>query len=64
MPETRHFFLHCEEKDSLSTIHRHKQLYYDENRRVWIKSSKHDQHLDSEPDEDFDVACSLSSEGK
>lgn len=39
MPETRHFCPHCEERVSLSTLHRHKQLYYDEERDKWTKST-------------------------
>ena len=40
MPETRHFCPHCEETVSLSTIHRHKQLYYDERTHSWTKSTQ------------------------
>lgn len=61
MPETRHFCPHCEETVSLSTIHRHKQLYYDERSRTWMKSAQTDVILsDSEPDQDFESA----SEGR
>ena len=38
MPETRHYSPHCEEIVSLSTFHRHKQLYYDERLQTWTKS--------------------------
>lgn len=40
MPETRHYCPHCEETVSLSTPHRHKQLYYDERQRNWMKSEE------------------------
>ena len=40
MPETRHYCPHREEKVSLSTLHRHKQLYYKENSRAWVKKSE------------------------
>lgn len=52
MPETRHFCPHCEENVSLSTIHRHKQLYYDERSHTWMKSTQDDVFSDSEPDQD------------
>ena len=38
MPESRHYCPHCEETVSLSTLHRHKQLYYDERQHSWVKS--------------------------
>lgn len=64
MPETRHFCPHCEENVSLSTIHRHKQLYYDERSRTWMKSAQTDVVLsDSEPDQDFE-AFESASEGR
>ena len=57
MPETRHFCPHCEENVSLSTIHRHKQLYYDERNHTWMKSTQDDvlsdSDLDPEPDQDL-----------
>ena len=40
MPETRQYCPHCEEKVSLSTLHRHKQLYFKEKSRTWIKKSE------------------------
>ena len=39
MPETRHYCPHCEERVSLSTFHRHKQLYYDEKHKVWSRNA-------------------------
>ena len=42
MPESRHFCPHCEEIVSLSTIRRHKQLYYDESSHTWTKASDRD----------------------
>lgn len=50
MPETRHFCPHCEEKVSLSTIHRHRQLYYDEVTDTWTRSVQDEMHSDSDPD--------------
>lgn len=46
MPETRHFCPHCEETVSLSTFHRHKQLYYDSKHHQWIKSDVRDSSED------------------
>lgn len=66
MPETRHFCPHCEENVSLSTIHRHKQLYYDERSRTWMKSAQTDVVLSNselEPDQDFE-AFESASEGR
>lgn len=40
MPETRHYCPHCDETVSLSTLHRHKQLYYDEEHDIWTKSTE------------------------
>lgn len=40
MPETRHYCPHCEEKVSLSTLRRHKQLYFKEESHTWIKKSE------------------------
>ena len=39
MPETRHYCPHCEENVSLSTLHRHKYLFYKEQSHSWIKKS-------------------------
>ena len=39
MPETRHYCPHCEEKVSLSTLHRHKYLFYKEQSHSWTKKS-------------------------
>ena len=39
MPETRHYCPHCDEKVSLSTLHRHKQLYYDQEGDIWTRST-------------------------
>ena len=39
MPETRHYCPHCEENVSLSTLHRHKSLFYKEQSHSWIKKS-------------------------
>ena len=48
MPETRHFCPHCEETVSLSTIHRHKQLYYDEKNHIWRKAGQDHDFSDSD----------------
>lgn len=40
MPETRHYCPHCDETVSLSTFHRHKQLYYNEKYHVWTTSGE------------------------
>ena len=37
MPETRHYCQHCGETVSLSTLSRHKLLYFDEKTRTWTK---------------------------
>lgn len=39
MPETRHYCPHCEENVSLSTLHRHKNLFYKEQSHFWVKKS-------------------------
>lgn len=39
MPETRHFCPHCEETVSLSTFHRHRQLFFNETTQVWRRKS-------------------------
>ena len=39
MPETRHYCPHCEEKVSLSTLNRHKKLFYKEASHSWVKKS-------------------------
>ena len=39
MPETRHYCPHCEEIVSLSTLHRHKQLYFNDSTQIWRKRS-------------------------
>ena len=55
MPETRHFCPHCEETVSLSTFHRHKQLYYDENHHKWVKASEFAQDSEVEDLEDEEI---------
>lgn len=54
MPETRHYYPHCDEKVSLSTIHRHKQLFYDERTHTWTKSKQDPDVTDSEDDQELD----------
>ena len=51
MPETRHFCPHCEENVSLSTIHRHKQLYYNARSHTWTKSTGDEVSSDSDQDD-------------
>lgn len=53
MPETRHHCPHCDEKVSLSTIHRHKQLFYDERTHTWTKL-KEDPGASDSDDQEFD----------
>ena len=51
MPETRHYCPHCEETVSLSTLHRHKQLYFNESTEVWRKKSD----VSSDSGDDFEI---------
>ena len=65
MPETRHNCPHCEETVSLSTLRRHKQLYYNEDSHTWIK--KNDVLSDSDGETDLelgqeDVNCAFFSD--
>ena len=60
MPETRHYCPHCEEKVSLSTIHRHKQLYYNQTTHTWIKSEQDADVLSSDSDVDQDIEVDSS----
>ena len=56
MPESRHLCPHCEEYVSLSTIHRHKQLYYDDRTHTWTKSARNEEMLsDSGSEQDYEV---------
>ena len=57
MPETRHYCPHCEEKVSLSTYHRHKQLYYNEKSKLWITRTAEVEAVstdESEDNQDYD----------
>lgn len=56
MPEKHHYYLHCEEFVSLSTIDHHKQLFCDVKRFTWQKSATDEIIFsDSEPEEDVCV---------
>lgn len=68
MPESRHYCPHCEEKVSLSTIHRHRQLYYNASTHTWTKQKQNDVISDSEDEQAVDVddpiiPCETSVEG-
>ena len=58
MPESRHYCPHCEEKVSLSTIHRHRQLYYDTSTHTWTKQK---QISDSEDEQVNDLVSPYES---